>query len=93
MTRYRVIVQGRTGSDANQRGFYTARFVEAESEATAVALAMSLVKNDERVASLQSECGSSAMSFEVDDVLVLESDDDFDPSPQGFIFYDESDAS
>ena len=93
MTRYRVIVQGRTVSNENERGFYTARFVEAESEATAIALAVSLVKNDERVASLQAECGGSAMSFEVDDVLTLESDDEFDPSPQGFIFYDESDES
>jgi len=93
MIRYRVIVQGMTGSGANERGFYTPRFVEAESEARATALALSLVKGDQRVASIQSEWGDPVVSFEVDDVLALDPDDEFDSSPQGFIFYDENDES
>ena len=93
MTRYRVIVQAKTGSGATERGFYTARSVEAESEENAVVLAVSLVEGDERAASIRAKWGNPPMSFEIDDVVVLDSDDEFDISPQGFIFYDESGES
>jgi hypothetical protein len=93
---YRVIVHGVLApalakDGPRPRGFYTARSVRASSREDAAIQVLALVQADPRVDAIAREWGSLRPDIAVDDIVELSAEDSFDSTPQGFIFYNESD--